>query len=389
MKQNNYTAKDIERYHSGQLSSAEMHALEKAALDDLFLADALEGYQHTGTATADLTSLQQKLQGRIQKEEGKRKTFFIGNNWMKIAALFILFAGGGWLVFQMFADGNKKSEIAVTPASQQKTPTTSENRGDSIKVYSDAPSTNNIPLNESTPATGKNATKKKEITPSTNNRELVIIESHPQRNVTFPSVSNQSFDSLQTMAMKRFEPSALKKDASADSLLARSAGYEKEKSRAKNSEEFSARLHPFSTDKKISGQVSGVKVDTIKNFDVVLQPAPMAEVEVVVVNQNKTVARQDARRRMHITVDTLEPVEGWTNFGDYIATNMRAPEELETKPVKGEVELSFEVNKQGEPVNITVVRSLCEKCDEEAIRLLKEGPRWKKNKKKGKVKFNF
>ena len=39
-----FNAYDIERYHKGLLSPKERHDLEKAALDDPFLADALEGY---------------------------------------------------------------------------------------------------------------------------------------------------------------------------------------------------------------------------------------------------------------------------------------------------------------------------------------------------------
>ena len=42
----NYSAADIERYHKGQLTPEEMHAMEKAALDDPFLADAIEGYKN-------------------------------------------------------------------------------------------------------------------------------------------------------------------------------------------------------------------------------------------------------------------------------------------------------------------------------------------------------
>ena len=40
-----YTLLDIEQYLQGKLSPAEMHALEKAAVQDPFLADAIEGYQ--------------------------------------------------------------------------------------------------------------------------------------------------------------------------------------------------------------------------------------------------------------------------------------------------------------------------------------------------------
>ena len=41
----NYTSEDFKRYYSGTMTAAERHALEKAALDDPFLADALEGYK--------------------------------------------------------------------------------------------------------------------------------------------------------------------------------------------------------------------------------------------------------------------------------------------------------------------------------------------------------
>jgi hypothetical protein len=52
------------------------------------------------------------------------------------------------------------------------------------------------------------------------------------------------------------------------------------------------------------------------------------------------------------------------------------------------VQISFEVNKLGEPVNIKVEKSLCKECDEEAIRLIKQGPKWKTKKKKKRVTVN-
>src|SRR5439155_18288995 len=69
-KYKNFTAADIERYHKGLLSPEEMHAVEKAALDDPFLADALEGYGGASTnAAADLSELEKKLQQRISESE--------------------------------------------------------------------------------------------------------------------------------------------------------------------------------------------------------------------------------------------------------------------------------------------------------------------------------
>ena len=46
-KENNYSADYIRKYLDGQLSDQEMQALEKAALEDPFLADAIEGYEES------------------------------------------------------------------------------------------------------------------------------------------------------------------------------------------------------------------------------------------------------------------------------------------------------------------------------------------------------
>ena len=71
---NNYTAADFERYHAGKMSAAEMHALEKAAMEDPFLADALEGFVFTPTPQNDLELIRTKLFGEKKEEKfsGKR-----------------------------------------------------------------------------------------------------------------------------------------------------------------------------------------------------------------------------------------------------------------------------------------------------------------------------
>lgn len=41
-----YTLQDIERYLNGSMTPQEMHELEKAALTDPLLADAIDGYSN-------------------------------------------------------------------------------------------------------------------------------------------------------------------------------------------------------------------------------------------------------------------------------------------------------------------------------------------------------
>ena len=94
-----------------------------------------------------------------------------------------------------------------------------------------------------------------------------------------------------------------------------------------------------------------------------------------------------------MVLEEPEPADGWNNYDLYLANNLKVPENFEEKETgsHGEVELSFEVDKNGEPFNITVKKSLCDVCDKEAIRLVKEGPKWKRKAKKGKatVKISF
>ncbi|RYZ52302.1 MAG: hypothetical protein EOO14_16925, partial [Chitinophagaceae bacterium] len=98
----NYTAKDFERYHNGGMTAAEMHQLEKAALNDPMLADALEGYRFAKAPVAEIGTLQNRLQQRIDSDKKKDRVVWM-QPWLRIAALAVLIAGAGWLVVNTFS----------------------------------------------------------------------------------------------------------------------------------------------------------------------------------------------------------------------------------------------------------------------------------------------
>ena len=110
-----YSALDIEKYQKGLLSPAEMHAMEKAALEDPFLADAMEGYADAGAnLQADLSDLRNRL---AQRTEEKTKVIPIGAAgkssfpWMRAAIMIGVLTGAGVLAyFLMFNE--PKNEIA-------------------------------------------------------------------------------------------------------------------------------------------------------------------------------------------------------------------------------------------------------------------------------------
>lgn len=110
--------------------------------------------------------------------------------------------------------------------------------------------------------------------------------------------------------------------------------------------------------------------------------------QVVEKNKKANEAARKSRNTMKLAGEP-EPEDGWDNYYSYLDNNTNAPDEaaLRTKENAAglTVDISFEVNKYGEPVDIKIERSLCPQCNDEAIRLIKQGPRWKRKAKKGRT----
>jgi membrane associated rhomboid family serine protease/antitoxin component YwqK of YwqJK toxin-antitoxin module len=68
------------------------------------------------------------------------------------------------------------------------------------------------------------------------------------------------------------------------------------------------------------------------------------------------------------------PEKGMPAFKKYIAQNKREPF---YKPSHGKVKLTFTVGIDGSTWNYVIIQGLSPECDHEAVRLLKEGPRWR------------
>ena len=166
MKENNkkYSAIDFARYHSGEMLPDEMHALEKAALEDPFLADALEGYINSKNAEKELDEIRMRLD-----EKRKRQKVFSINSlssgaWWKIAAMFILFAGAGYFFYG--TNSKKENSLAVKDnvLQKQNPATLSPAKDDSLATQ------DNIAFQKPSPGRNENSTAKLPVT-TTKSRE--------------------------------------------------------------------------------------------------------------------------------------------------------------------------------------------------------------------------
>ena len=427
-KYKNYTATDIEKYHKGLLSPGEMNELEKAALDDPFLADALEGYKTTPINIAsDLSELKKKLEERVSET----KVISIAPSgssfkWWKAAVAVVMLGGLGYVVFQISND-NKSKEVATLEKKQnapQKTPA-----GDSNKlIESSRDSVLNV---KSTPSVMPDA---KEIAKEKTSKESPTSKASPQTEadngnlaaeITKPASPGYKQEKDSTGVYRSLEgiapAAAEKRSAVADDNENRGfATYKKEDVlNNRQANYFSGRIKdannnplPFAnitntrdnvgTYADAQGRFTLVSPDSVLNVQVrsvgfensTVQLKNSAASNEVVLQENKTAPDKvlsfqkpdTSRSRMaNIKFEELEPADGWSNYKTYLANNINVPDDLKRESeAKGQVQVSFEVNQHGDPINIRVEKSLCVKCDEEAIRAVKQGPKWKKKNKKAK-----
>lgn len=82
--ENNYQLSRIHNYVNGLMSREEMHTLEREALDDPFLQDAIDGYKlQEGVDVKQLSLLQQRLATRVNENVSlKNKRFY---SWQRLA----------------------------------------------------------------------------------------------------------------------------------------------------------------------------------------------------------------------------------------------------------------------------------------------------------------
>lgn len=82
--ENNYQLSRIHNYVNGLMTKDDMYALEREALEDPFLQDAIDGYKlQNGVDIKQLSLLQQRLATRVKEQSNNRNKRFY--NWQRLA----------------------------------------------------------------------------------------------------------------------------------------------------------------------------------------------------------------------------------------------------------------------------------------------------------------
>jgi len=434
-----FTAEDIRNYWSGKMSPREMHALEKASLDDPFLADALEGYSsvNSQTATNDIEWLRKNL--NASEKDEKKVVPLLKQSWMRVAAALIIIGGLGTVSYFVFSpEKNKEVAQTKTVAKEQAT----ERKEDTVTVSSKDSSPNYFHRQPEQKPADVNANRQQALIAKINAEKLnTIPESALQfkkQNLTSadePSLPPTVNDSAK-LAQIFSDADDLKKDKSASvatMLSGKASGVKTEQApQPATAQNFGALNNNISgriTNSKnepVAGAV--VKANNLNNVtvsdkngffsfpaseatksdsvsinsvgyananvalnantqnNIKLEESTAALNEVVVVGYGSKKKSARARAAAVSPIDTLQPApeDGWEDYYNYVQRNTESFPDID-----GEIVVRFDIDKKGKPNNIVVEKSLTDAADKEAIRIIKEGPGWKANSKKKKVRLTI
>ncbi|OJJ17680.1 energy transducer TonB [marine bacterium AO1-C] len=77
------------------------------------------------------------------------------------------------------------------------------------------------------------------------------------------------------------------------------------------------------------------------------------------------------------------PKDGYKAFYQYIADHMQYPSTARRMGVEGRVYLQFVIEKDGSLTDIKVIKGIGSGCDQEAVRVLKDAPKWNAGRQRG------
>jgi hypothetical protein len=412
----NYSAHDIKRYLNRQMNASEMHAFETAMMDDPMLADAVDGYQSVaGDLDWEKNLVEIKERLNPKKENGKLIAGFF-RPWMRVAAGFIIVLGTAVVLIRFLNPAEPPKSIASSDVQQKElnAPALKETVVDSNSVAiheQKAVKDNTIavkPLQQPKPS-------KQSATSETADNDLAVVEKESMNNTTIATPPSgapvaAAEKKEEAIATARMETKAKTKAPTLNKFTGVVVDENNNPLPFANITEVNSGVGTYAD---VKGNFTLIATDTILTIETKFVGYSNANV-LLRTNQSQRITLKDEAviagaptrdqlyKRNKSRVPTMteeitemdsEPADGWKNYSKYVMNNLRTEdlnEKLKFSEIQTakEVELSFEVQPDGTIANVKVVRSTCNTCNEEAVRLIKEGPKWKsKTGKKETARF--
>ena len=409
---NNISPETIKAYLAGTLSHAQTHEFEKAMLDDAVLSDMVEGYELANEKKIDLIDINNSLSDSLQKRITKKETE-IYPLWKRVpayirAASVLLFLGvGSYLLLNKNQDKSIE-KLASIPASKEEkiadakpippieNPVAAK---DNIKVEMDKINTENKKVAIQKPKVKvafDSAISSANVVVMENKKEAEIepeIVTKPAPTVAYesaPTPVQQAPKSAASTAVMKSEDRAYSRRKSPENQV--NTNFISGTVLDGDSKEPVSNVSIFSNDKsigktdekgqfKIADSLLGNKINLVapnfenteininKNAGEPLIIPLKAELIFIDLKNNKTWKYNPSE---HSAQPTISP----NDYLKYLKKNLKKPKQAIDNQIVGNVTVEFNVNKEGKLSDFKIIESLGYGCDEEAIRIIKEGPSW-------------
>ncbi len=373
---------DIQRYLAGDMKASIARQFEDDLRRDPFLRDAVDGY--AGHAKIYVDHHLQRLEKEFKTEQSSPR---IPVFMLSTAAIFLLAAAGYFLLQPKAGEKDILARVdqsgeQVQSHGQELVPKI-ENDIQSEQGENDEVSEEKAPLktpdNIESQVLGKN---KKDI-PSRRTK-IPITNPSTKRRMVSPGIvsgkvtdesgepligANVYFPNNEAAITTDFDGKFAVELRSTDSIaIVNYTGFE--------SSTFSIGLG-----KDLQFQLSpGVELNEVAISDYSLESIDDSNADMLSQNEDarKKKERDATASKAEATVQTsiAEPDKGFKKYAKYIKRNLKYPVSARSNNIEGEVVVKFKVLPNGELFDFRILQSLGYGCDEEAIRLIKDGPTW-------------
>ena len=373
-----YSADDLLRYHRGELSHTEMHRLEKDALDDPFLSEALDGYALVQEKMKPLDFINLNSNSEKSNNTGKIIQFKKLLSPLRIAASLLLLFCIGYFLFSnnvsststvknnslpeaLSSDSNQTETITPTPQNQVNDFST-EKATELASIIKDKKSNkSSITVSESLnkPTVQQNIA----ATPSLITEDVAVAEYKADDDVTSISVDNHT----------------LKKTEQKRALVTKDV--------ITNSNDSQLYVAAVPTGKmKLPAPVitnnnntnSGTWTNNGQALNEVVVTGYSTNRKKQFSSAQKTISAKelnDDENTDQVELPVPSPIIGWDELNSYLQKNLQSCTDKTGSQFKGKAIISFYIDASGTPVKIKS-KSLSPNCLNEAKRLLLAGPKW-------------
>ena len=360
----NYSTDYLQKYLKGELTDKEMQALEKDALEDPFLSDAIDGLSeaanHSPSFESGVADLQNRLRQRIREQERKRSFVFMFPRWQVAASIVVLAAATALTISLLKQKSVQKTMSAVTKkdtqqVSIQPAPLVVQNDSDRIKIE------NKMKFPAPTPVA------------QSDERDKGIVATRHQ-----PSASSSDYKKTKQQDSIHYVQGLVLDDSgkAIESAIVHLSGEDKATATDSNGY-FKLYLNKEKKNQEIAINSLGFKSvkasvpadSSIYRYQMQNTPGQLNEVVVQGYGSQK---RTDVTGAVTVVTNENVHPEGWQTLIRYINENKKINNT--DSLLKGEEIISFVVNKKGKLSSIKIIKSISASHDAEIIRLLKTGP---------------